>query len=91
MINRPIGLVGRVSGKPKFIPRSSHTKDSRLVLDIALLNTQHYKVRTKVKVDQSRERCSTLHYAVVAVQKGALKSSSITVTNSVLTLYPNPQ
>ena len=38
-----------------FNPRSSHTKDSKMVLDAALLNTQHYKVRIKGKVEQSRE------------------------------------
>ena len=38
-----------------FNPRSSHTKDSKIVLDVALLNIQHYKVRIKDKVEQSRE------------------------------------
>ena len=47
-------------GKPEFNPRSSHTKDSKMVFDATLLNSQHYKVRIKDKVDQSRERCSTL-------------------------------
>ena len=35
--------------------RSSHTKDSKMLLDAALLSTQHYKVRIKGKVEQSRE------------------------------------
>ena len=30
-------------------------KTKKLVLDAALLNTQHYKVRIKGKVEQSRE------------------------------------
>ena len=30
-------------------PRSSHTKDSKMVLDTSLLNTQHYKVWLKCK------------------------------------------
>ena len=33
------------SGRPGFNPRSSHTKDSKMVLDVTLLSTQHYKVR----------------------------------------------
>ena len=32
-------------------PRSSHTKDSKMGPDSALLNTQRYKVRIKGKVD----------------------------------------
>ena len=47
------------------IPVSSHIKDSKIVLDAALLNTQHYKVRIKGKVEQCRERSSTLPYASV--------------------------
>ena len=31
-----------------------------MVLDTTLLNTQQYKVRFKVKVEQSRESCSAL-------------------------------
>ena len=44
-------------GRPGFnrvIP-----KTQKMVLDAALLNTQHYKVRIKSKVQQSRERSST--------------------------------
>ena len=37
----------------------------KIVLDAFLLNTQHYKVRIKGKVDQSRERCSILPYTSV--------------------------
>ena len=58
-----------------FNPRSSHTKDTRKkkkkkkkkkkVLDACLLNTQHYKVRIKGKVEQSRERSSALPYTAV--------------------------
>ena len=43
------------SRRPGFNPRLSHTKDSKMVLDATLLNTQHYKVRIKGKVEQSRE------------------------------------
>ena len=31
-----------------------------MVLDATLLNTEHYKVRTKGKVEQSKEKSSTL-------------------------------
>ena len=50
-------------GRPVF--KSSHTKDSKMVLDAALLYTQHYKVGTKDKVEQFRERSSALPYALV--------------------------
>ena len=36
-----------------------------MVLDASLLNTQHYKVRIKGKVDQSREISSALSYTLV--------------------------
>ena len=44
-----------------------------MVLDASLLNTQHYKVRIKDKVEQSKERSSILllHLGVVAIEKGA--------------------
>ena len=47
-------------GKPGTNPRSSHTKDSKMVLDASLLNTQHYKVQVNGKVKQSRERSGAL-------------------------------
>ena len=40
-------------------------KTEKMVLDAALLNTQHYKVRIKGKVEQSRERSSALPYTLV--------------------------
>ena len=45
--------------------RLSHTKDSKTVRNVYLLNTQHYKVWIKGKVEQSRERSSTLPYTLV--------------------------
>ena len=44
-----------------------------MVLDATLFNTQHYKVRIKGKVKQSREWSSALPYTscVVAIEKGA--------------------
>ena len=38
----------------------SYQRLKKMVLDVALLNTQHYKVWIKGKVEQSRERSSTL-------------------------------
>ena len=51
-----------------------------MVLDTSLLNTQQYKVRTEGKVEQSRERSSALLYyvGVVAIEKGALESTTVT-------------
>ena len=40
-------------------------KTQKMVLDASLLNTQQYKVRIKGKVEQSRERSSTLPYTSV--------------------------
>ena len=48
-----------------FNLRSSHTKDFKMELDTTLLNTQHYKVRFKGKVEQSREWSSALPYTLV--------------------------
>ena len=36
-----------------------------MVLDASLLNTQQYKVRIEGKVEQSREKSSTLPYTPV--------------------------
>ena len=41
-------------------PRSSYTKDSKMALDAALLNPQHYKVQIKAKVKQTKEKSSAL-------------------------------
>ena len=40
-------------------------KTQRMVLDAALLNTLHYKVRIIGKMKQSRERSRTLSYTLV--------------------------
>ena len=41
---------------PVFCSLSSHTKNSKMVLDASLFNTQYYKLRIKVKAEQSREK-----------------------------------
>ena len=40
-------------------------KTFKMVLDVSLLNTQHYKVRIKGKVEKSWERSSALPYTLV--------------------------
>ena len=57
--NVAIGLGVRVfandPGDLGSIPGRVIPKTQKMVLDAALLNTQHYKVRIKGKVEQSRE------------------------------------
>ena len=69
-------------GDLRSIPGRVIQKTQKIVLNATLLNTQHYKVRIKGKVEQSRERNSTpLHLGVVAIEKGAFWSPSTTVAN----------
>ena len=64
------------------IPGRVIPKTPKMVLDATLLNTQHYKVGIKDKVEQSREWSSApLHLSVVAIKKGAFESPSTKVTN----------
>ena len=64
-----MGLAVRVfangSGDPGSIPGRVIPKTQKMVLDASLLNTQHYKVRIKGKVEQSWERSSALPYTLV--------------------------
>ena len=64
-----IGLVGRVFanglGDLGSILGRIIRKTLKMGLDTSLLNTQQYKVRTKSKVEQSRERSSALPYTTV--------------------------
>ena len=67
--------------RPGFHPRSSHAKDSGMLLDAALFNTQHYKVPIKGKVEQSREwSIVVVAIGVVAIEKKAFGSLSTTFT-----------
>ena len=52
-------------GNRGSIPGQVIPKTQKIVLDAALFNTQHYKVRIKGKVEQSREWNSTLPYNLV--------------------------
>ena len=61
--------MGRVfangPGDRDSIPGQVIPKTQKMVLDAALLSTQHYKVRIKGEVEQSRERSSALPYTSV--------------------------
>ena len=63
-IYRFIGIVGRMFanglGDLGSIPNTL-----KMVLDTSFLNTQQYKVSIKSKVEQSREKSSTLPYTLV--------------------------
>ena len=54
------------------IPGWAIPKTQKMVLDATLLNTQHYKVRIKSKVEQSKEWSSLtpLHFCEIAIEKG---------------------
>ena len=63
-----IGLVGRVfangpGDRVQSQVRSYQTL--KMVFNTNLINTQHYKVRIKGKIEQSRGRSSTLPYTSV--------------------------
>ena len=81
-----IGLVVRVfancPGDRGSIPGQVISKTQKMVLDATLLNTQHYKVWIKGKVEQSRERSSS---CVVVIEKGAFGPPSTMVTNFIFT------
>ncbi len=67
--NLAIGLMSRVfTNGPEdrgSIPGRVISKTPKMVLDSSLLNTQHYKVQIKGKVEQSRECSSALYYTSV--------------------------
>ena len=69
---RAIDLMIRVfangPGDQGWSPGQVKPKTQKMVLDATLLNTRHYKVRIKSKVDQSRE-WSIAHLSVVAIKK----------------------
>ena len=63
------GLAVRVfaygPGDLDSIPGRVIPKTQKMVRDASVLDTQHYKVRIKGKVEQSRERSSALPYTLV--------------------------
>ena len=68
-ICRAIGLMSRVFAKGpggwELIPSRVIPKTQKMVLAATLLNTQHYKVRIKGKVEQSMEWSSNFPYTLV--------------------------
>ena len=64
-----IGLMSRVftngPGDQGSISGQIIPKTQKMVLDAALLNSQHYKVQIKSKVEQYREWSNTLPYILV--------------------------
>ena len=87
-----IGLGVRVfangPGDLASIPGRVIPKTQKMVLDASLLNTQHYKVRIKGKVEQSREAVAPpLHIGVVAIEKGAFGLPSTMVANFFMYIY----
>ena len=86
-----IGLAVRVfangPGDLGSIPGRVIPKTQKMVLDASLLNTQHYKVRIKGKVEQSREGVAPpLHLGVVAIEKGTFGLPSTIVANFTFTI-----
>ena len=58
-------LISGCPGDLGSIPGRVLPKIKKMVLDATLLNTQHYKVRIKGKVEESWERSSALPYTLV--------------------------
>ena len=63
--NISISISANGPGDQGSIPGQVIPKTLKMVLDTSLLNTQHYKVRIKGKVDQSRARSCALPYTSV--------------------------
>ena len=60
-----LGMFSNGPGDLSSIPGRVIPKTQKMVLDTSLFNTQHYKVRIKGKVEQSREWSSALPYTLV--------------------------
>ena len=74
-----IGLMSRVfacgPGDQGSIPGQVIPKTQKMVFDPALLNTQHYKVMIKGKVERSRE------WSIVTIKKRDFKSLLTSIVN----------
>ena len=69
-------------GNQSSIPGRVIPGIQKMAVDATLLNTQHYKVQIKGKVEQFREKSSApLLFGVIATEKGAFGSPSTKVTN----------
>ena len=60
-----VKVLANGSGDLGSIPGRVIPKTQKMVLDSTFLNTQHYKVRIKGKVKQSRKKSSALPYTLV--------------------------
>ena len=69
------------------IPGRVIPKTQKMVLDAALLSTQHYLVQIKGKVEQSREWGSALPYASVKYCKGNLRVTLVYSRQIYLLIY----
>ena len=65
IINIMVRVFTNGPGDLRSIPGQVIPKTQKKLLDASLLNTPHYKVRIKGKVEQSRERSSALPYTLV--------------------------
>ena len=76
------------SSRPGFNPRSSHIKDSKTALDSSVLNSQHYKVRIKGEwSNPGKGVVPSPTFGIVAIEKGALGSSSTMVGQLDIYMY----
>ena len=62
----PLQVFTNDPGDRGSIPGRVIPKTLKMVIDTYLLNTQHYKIRIKGKVERP-----PLHFGVVAIEKGA--------------------
>ena len=60
-----VSVFAKGPGDLGSIPGRVIPKTQKMVLDATFLNTQHYKVRIKSKMEQSRERSSALPYTLL--------------------------
>ena len=89
--DQPIGLVvvfGNCPGDRHSISGRVIPKTQKVVLDTSLLKTQHYKVRFKGKVEQSRERSSALPFPSVLKQLKRELYGSPRLKGDNFTFYP---
>ena len=61
-VSRSIRKLANGPGDEGSNPGQVILKTQKMVLDAALLNTQHYKVRIKDKMEQSQEWCRAHPY-----------------------------
>ena len=75
-------MIVNGTGDRGFYLRLTQSRNPKIILDASFLKTQHYKVRIKGKVWQSKERSSSpLHLGVIAIEKGTFRSPLTTVAN----------